>query len=705
MLGFRGTKLVPSIAILAVLVGTVLVPSATVGGFSPPRAGVASFASHWVVAAPHSAAATPRAAAAHAGAHPLANPTFPRTVLVETFTGVWCIHCPAESQALFQMDLHTSHNVLAISELHVCAFPPGSGPCLENYVPPDGTSDARGVFYSVCGYPDVFIDGNQGVCGATNSESQMYGWYQNAIANASAYPGNVSITQDAKVSYTNVTVSESITSGLTGTYNAITYLLEYIGKRNQSNGYGPHDVGYVVRATLHNGPVALVAGASSDLNFRGAILPGWNALNLSVVSFVQNNASRVVENTNFAQAPTLLTSLSADRLNLSSRAVTNLTVQVTNSSTGLPLAGATINLTSSIGGVLNPAGGVTSSSGTFSATFTAPTVSSIEDAVVTANVTAAGYSTGQAVATIQVNPLVPPSVARAVAITPGVGQVTLNWTAPLSGGGGVTYQVYWAAVKTGPFTLLGTTTSTTFNASGLIAGQTVWFEIGAKDSGGAAPNSTALSATSVSATPIDLPGSDGFWVAFGSLNFTSSADTALVLFLPTGDYTFTYGASTYAIIPKQASVGPVHVAAVPLVVNLTFLPRVGTLEGTVSPASANLTVNGTAVQTLAGAFSYQAPAGTYVVVASLSGYVTNTTTVTLTPGNLTPLNINLQSVPSSGSQTSGMLSGDALVEIGLLAVIVGAVGILGVVMWRFSPKRRTPSGPARRPSPPPESED
>ncbi|HEV8049891.1 MAG TPA: hypothetical protein VGP88_04795, partial [Thermoplasmata archaeon] len=84
---------------------------------------------------------------------------YPRTVLIETFTGVWCPHCPAEAQSLYQFDQNTSHNVLNIAELHGCEFAPGTGPCGDGYVPPDGSTDARGAFYGLTGYPTVITDG------------------------------------------------------------------------------------------------------------------------------------------------------------------------------------------------------------------------------------------------------------------------------------------------------------------------------------------------------------------------------------------------------------------------------------------------------------------------------------------------------------------------------------------------------------------
>ncbi|MCI4327639.1 MAG: hypothetical protein L3K16_08440 [Thermoplasmata archaeon] len=233
-------------------------------------------------------------------AHPAPAASYPRTVLVEAFTGVWCIHCPAESQALFNLSRNESPNVLAVAELHVCAFAPGSGPCLDSYEPADNTSAERGSFYDVCGYPDVFFDGEQPTCGATNSASQMESEYSAAISNASNFPGNVSIVQAASFTPGGVTDLADVNSSITGSFNAITYLVEYIGKQNVSNGYGPHEIGWVVRETLENHPVTLTAGTWTAITALGSLNSSWNPANLSVITFVQQNSTRIIENANLA---------------------------------------------------------------------------------------------------------------------------------------------------------------------------------------------------------------------------------------------------------------------------------------------------------------------------------------------------------------------------------------------------------------------
>jgi hypothetical protein len=170
-------------------------------------------------------------------------------------------------------------------------------------VPQDNTSEVRGTFYNVCGYPDIFFDGSRSMCGASDSPSQMESEYRQAVSNASKVPGNLSIFQNATYHNGVVTEDAEVNSALTGSYNVVTYLVEYIGRQNESNGYGPHDIGWVVRETLINRPVSLISGNTSDVRGTGALNSSWKTMNLSVITFVQQNSSKIVENTN--QAPVL----------------------------------------------------------------------------------------------------------------------------------------------------------------------------------------------------------------------------------------------------------------------------------------------------------------------------------------------------------------------------------------------------------------
>ncbi len=635
---------------------------------------------------------------------------FPRAVLVETFTGVWCIHCPAESQALHYIDDSTNRSVIAISELHVCAFAPGTGPCLDNYVPPDNTTITRGAWYNVCGYPDVFFDGQHDMCGATDNTSQMQGIYDRAIANASAYPGNVSISQSADYASGVVTDHISVIPVMNGTYNAITYLLEYIDKQNQTTGYGPHDVDWVVRATLRNHPIALVAGQPTEFTTSGNLLSTWNPHNLSVVTFVQENSTKIVENAQFDRVATLTASISSTQGTVISGTQSTITVQVANSTSGAPLAGATVNLSVSAGGTLVPANGVTASNGSFTATFTAPSVSTSEADVIAAQVSAANYTGETSTTSVVVTPVVLPLAPSGLTIGPGDGNVSLAWTPPSSGGTGLIYHVFRSSSPTGTFSEVGTSATTSYVDNFVTGGQSYWYEVSAANAFGFSPNTTAAPATAVTAVAQGIPVNVGWWLSIDSMNCTSPTNYSLYLFLPSGFFAYSFGAASYAYIPGGGGTTTVHSTGASLSLTIPFTPRWATLEGTVTPGDATVTVNGAAVTVSAGSFSELLAAGTYSLTVRAPGYQENDTNVVLTPGNLTPVTIDLQPVQSGSSSSSsgfggGMTTDDAvIVLVGVVAVVaIAAAG--AVIVSRRRGARRAPARPrARPPEDPPEEE-
>lgn len=644
-----------------------------------------------LVASPH-----PTLERVHAALPSSSNLTFPRTVLIETFTGVWCIHCPSESQALYAMDQVASHSSLIIAELHSCASS-APGQCYENYAPPDRTDILRGMFYNVCGYPDVFTDGGPhanppGICGATNSESQMYGEYQRAIANASKYAGNVSISGNAQLSGSNVVGTMNVTSGLTGSYSTISYLMEYIGKVNQTNGYGPHSIGWVVRETLLNHPQSYTAGSTLTLHLRGALLSTWNTLNLSVVTFVEDNSTKAVENSFFAPVTTLATTVSVDQATINSKGTAKITVQVTNSSTGMPVAGANVTLTTS-GGALNPASGSTSGTGAFTSTFTAPTVSATQTFNIAVQVNALNYTAGGGATAITVNPLYPPTVPTGFAITAGVEQVSLNWTAPSTGGTGVNYLVSEASAASGPWTTISQTTQTQYLATGLVIGQVLWFRVGAQGPGGFSPNTTSITVASADIGPAGISATTGWWFQVGAWNFSSSTSGTLNLFLPGGGYIFSFGANSYAYLPVPPQSYRLVVASTPITLSLQFSLRQATLIGTVNPSTATVTFNGTPLGVSGGEFQMVTNPGTYWLNATENGYTSNSTQVHLTPGNVSRVNFLMEQLPSSTTSSSSPFGGDM---VGIIAIAVIAAGAVILVAVVATSKGRGGRGGARR---------
>ena len=134
---------------------------------------------------------------------------------------------------------------------------------------------------------------------------------------------------------------------------------------------------------------------------------------------------------------------------------------------------------------------------------------------------------------------VPPPTPTGLAVT-GVSSssITLSW---LPASTATSYSVSWASASSGPFLSLGTTSDTTFTASGLTTGTAYWFEVAAVNAYG----SSALS-SSVSGVPSSAPvqvqvvyltgvvgissipgGGDPGSSAIAQVDFTQACDTAV----------------------------------------------------------------------------------------------------------------------------------------------------------------------------------
>ncbi len=88
----------------------------------------------------------------------------------------------------------------------------------------------------------------------------------------------------------------------------------------------------------------------------------------------------------------------------------------------------------------------------------------------------------------------PPNAPTGLAATVASGTVTLTWNA---GGGATSYTVARSNVSGGPYTTLGTATTTTYINSGLTNGTTYYYVVSATNSAGTSGNSAELAATPI----------------------------------------------------------------------------------------------------------------------------------------------------------------------------------------------------------------
>ncbi|MCI4331234.1 MAG: thermopsin family protease [Thermoplasmata archaeon] len=170
----------------------------------------------------------------------------------------------------------------------------------------------------------------------------------------------------------------------------------------------------------------------------------------------------------------------------------------------------------------------------------------------------------------------------------------------------------------------------------------------------------------------------------------STSGTLLSFTLPNGSFAYSVAAPAgYTATPSSGS-DAVTAASVSLLI--TFRPIVGSVAGSVDPAGALLTINGTPVMVSDGAFLVTLSPGTYDLRATAPGYAAWTETVTVSAGNTTNVRVDLTANPSSSP--SGLSIGSTPLLL-LIAVVGAAVVIAALVARRRS--RDADSGPRRPP--------
>jgi autotransporter-associated beta strand protein len=158
------------------------------------------------------------------------------------------------------------------------------------------------------------------------------------------------------------------------------------------------------------------------------------------------------------------------------------------------------------GGTYNTLSTVTLSNTTTGTTYTDPTTTngSTYSYIVSA-VNASG--TGTASTGTNAVPLgIAPTAAPTLNVTPGSGQVTMNWTSVPNAVG---YVISYGTSATGPFTLVADQPQLTYTVTGLADGTTYYFVVAPMSSGGTGPNSNIASTTTALGPPTSLTATPG----------------------------------------------------------------------------------------------------------------------------------------------------------------------------------------------------
>jgi len=132
---------------------------------------------------------------------------------------------------------------------------------------------------------------------------------------------------------------------------------------------------------------------------------------IGIQSFTQDSPTKEVLGSSPIQSditvipPPLSMAISVNPTMIQSTQTSTITTRVAYG--GNPISGATVTLYTDSGGTLSPTSGNTDSNGYFTATFTAPTVTTQTTIRITANATKTGYFSAQQQTQITVNPSLP----------------------------------------------------------------------------------------------------------------------------------------------------------------------------------------------------------------------------------------------------------------------------------------------------------
>jgi hypothetical protein len=180
-----------------------------------------------------------------------------------------------------------------------------------------------------------------------------------------------------------------------------------------------------------------------------------------------------------------------------------------------------------------------------------------------------------------------------------------------------------------------------------------------------------------------LPTGSPWWVEVGT-TVVRGTSASLDVAAPNGSTEFTVGAAyEFLANPSQGTINVTAGTFPPVDIQFSYRPTY--IAGSVSPADADVTVDGIALSVSSGSFNDSVIPGTHALIASAPGYLTRSLQVVATPGNVTVEQITLTQnttvtvAPTSSGGSSGVGTW-AYVAIG--AAVVVAAGAVALVLFR-----------------------
>jgi hypothetical protein len=190
----------------------------------------------------------------------------------------------------------------------------------------------------------------------------------------------------------------------------------------------------------------------------------------------------------------------------------------------------------------------------------------------------------------------------------------------------------------------------------------------------------------VTFTESGLPASTPWWVNVSGSRIQSSGATLQVT-APNGSTPYEVG-SLYEFLASPNAGNILVSAGVAFPVTVAFSYRPTYIVGSVSPANAEVSVGGVVQSLAGGSFNDSVTPGSYDLVASAPGYVTERLTVTATPGNVTRENLTLAANQSSTPGPSPASSSGGGLSLLTAALLVVAVVVIAAVVVALLVRRR-----------------
>lgn len=220
----------------------------------------------------------------------------PRKVLVEEATNTSCGPCAAQNPAFQQWIKDNFDNVIPV--IYHAWWPGNNDPF---YLEDPAMNEGRIKYYGIQGVPSVRVNGKiapaspgwyDGAAGDINALTNELNTYKNTTS-----PITLVVAEQRSGAQSNVSVTVQTTQALTGKKLRVA-VVEYFVSYDQPPGTnGEKEFFWVARKMLpdHSGTsINISAGSEKTFDFSFTIKSNWNANNIYIVAWIQDDQTKEV---------------------------------------------------------------------------------------------------------------------------------------------------------------------------------------------------------------------------------------------------------------------------------------------------------------------------------------------------------------------------------------------------------------------------